>query len=370
MRVCLCIMGCMGTISTLNTYLKRVDGITSGSNNFIFRGQADSTRKVECGASTRLRKSLNKRERDLEAPTFDSILDYHRDVLLERIKIKRIKGHKDLNNLEIIADLQHHTAATLLVDFTRNALVALYFACLSQEKNGAVFVVSTNNLHKPTKKEIEAFSENMEIVDRKKSNTTDICWWEPSHINNRIPAQDSVFVYGNSVIDSKHFTKIVIANKAKERILKQLDKIFNINEITLFNDIDGFATANSRTASINYSDTTEEMYYIINRIEEGCIDEPLLGKTIEYTNKYSNNHTGLFLLGLIYSELGNHEDAIEAYEKAIELKSDFSEAHHNLSVCYGKNGDTKEAEYHYSRGGITRQVVKPSELRKRRESNK
>ena len=50
---------------------------------------------------------------------------------------------KARDELELLADLQHHGAATCLLDFTRGALIALWFACEKSETDGKVFVVNT-----------------------------------------------------------------------------------------------------------------------------------------------------------------------------------------------------------------------------------
>ena len=41
-----------------------------------------------------------------------------------------------------------------------------------------------------------------------------------------------------------------------------------------------------------------------------------------------------FQLGLAYQSLGKHQEELEAYKKAVELKSDFADAHFNLGVSY------------------------------------
>ena len=52
-------------------------------------------------------------------------------------------------DLSILAQLQHQGAATSLIDFSDNPLVALWFACkknLNQDSsNGKVFILSTGN---------------------------------------------------------------------------------------------------------------------------------------------------------------------------------------------------------------------------------
>ncbi len=39
----------------------------------------------------------------------------------------------------MLAELQHHGAATSLIDFTKSALIALWFACQDKKTNGKVF---------------------------------------------------------------------------------------------------------------------------------------------------------------------------------------------------------------------------------------
>ena len=50
-------------------------------------------------------------------------------------------GHKDgrkiIEDLEILAEFQHYGAATCLMDFTHNALVALWFACKKNSKDAS-----------------------------------------------------------------------------------------------------------------------------------------------------------------------------------------------------------------------------------------
>ena len=43
---------------------------------------------------------------------------------------------RQLSDLEILAELQHFGAATCLIDFSRSALVALWFACQTGFKRG------------------------------------------------------------------------------------------------------------------------------------------------------------------------------------------------------------------------------------------
>ncbi len=338
----------MGTKKTLKTYLARVNNITSQSGKFIFRGQANSDWKVECGASFRLRKLLNT---SVDKPlSYDSILNYHNDELLSKLKTKRFKEYKDLNNMEIIADLQHRGAATLLIDFTSNALVALYFACLpDKKKNGAVFIANSTKFSRVSDSKLESISMDIENMIREKEEDR-LYWWEPSQINNRISAQDSIFIFGNSIINDSYFEeKIVIAQSAKEEILEHLDQDFNINGSMIYNDLDGFVKTNSRHSLIAEYEKYEERSHITLLVMTNEYKEALIVAE-KYADKYTQDVFGHYAMGFLNAvHLDNPEEAIKGFTKAIELKPNFKEAYLNRGVAKDKSGDWVGAIVDYNK---------------------
>ena len=92
-----------------------------------FRGQEDKRWLLESSAERRLNKGRKGRDRISN----NLFIEYHRDNLVQKGKLWNYdkREGKQLADLELLADLQHHGAATCLLDFTRNALVALWFAC-------------------------------------------------------------------------------------------------------------------------------------------------------------------------------------------------------------------------------------------------
>ena len=59
------------------------------------------------------------------------------------------KNGQQLSDLEILAELQHFGAATCLIDFSRSALVALWFACQQSSRgaaNGKVYAVRHDDM--------------------------------------------------------------------------------------------------------------------------------------------------------------------------------------------------------------------------------
>ena len=123
-------------------YLKEVSEIKAKwpNSTLVFRGQENEEWLLESSAERRLKASLPSQE-EITDPLF---LEYNEDLTKKcRLKNYDKREQKQLDDLELLADLQHHGAATCLIDFTRNALVALWFACQkSDDADGKVFVVN------------------------------------------------------------------------------------------------------------------------------------------------------------------------------------------------------------------------------------
>ena len=221
----------------------------------LYRGLADAAWEVESSAYRRIRGS----EDLLQVPPvmFQNYIEW----LLENSGLQgfRHRPDRELSDLELLAELQHYGAATCLIDFTANALVALWFACEKEPgEAGKVVALATDN------------SERFSIVSYERLKTPieeflhkNILWtWEPSGMNNRIVAQQSVF---------------------KQEIVETLEKSFGITARRLFNDFAGFALWNA--SSKPYTNFTAEDF---------------------------------FSLGLLSEQQGDHERATYYFEKAIE----------------------------------------------------
>ena len=112
----------------------------------LYRGLADAAWEVESSASRRIRKSVDE---SLESVSMVSFLGYI-DHLVNAAGIQgfRIRQQdRSLSDLELLAELQHYGAATCLIDFTTNALIALWFACSKESgQDGIVVAMPTDDI--------------------------------------------------------------------------------------------------------------------------------------------------------------------------------------------------------------------------------
>ena len=206
--------------------------------------------------------------------------------LLEKSGLQGFRHRQDreLSDLELLAELQHYGAATCLIDFTTNALVALWFACEKEPgQAGKVAALATDNSERFSIVSYERLKMPIEEFLYK-----DILWtWEPSGMNNRIVAQQSVFVFGEGKIEKSEYNECEIDADSKQQIMETLETSFGITAQRLFNDFAGFALWNA--SGKPYTDFTAEDF---------------------------------FSLGLLSQQQGDYETAISYYEKVIERMED------------------------------------------------
>ena len=257
----------------------------------LFRGLADTTWEVSASAYRRI-KTLSD-----EAPA-PSVFQNYMKQLLDDASLRgfREQQGKRYSDLELLAELQHNGAATCLIDFTTNSLIALWFACQEKpdkdkpEKGGKVVAMPTDK--------IGIFS-TVSYQDMKKPVVDflhkDKLWkWTPEHMSNRIVAQQSVFVFGHGKIEQAHYEEVKIDGISKEDIRNELRERFGITEQHLFSDFTGFALSNAHDRP--YSDYAYKNYF----------DQ-----------------------GTEFYQRGDYTKAIDAYSQAIKLNPEFAPAYCN-----------------------------------------
>ena len=256
-------------VKTLSSFVKWAAQFDDGQ--YLFRGVSKDSYGIEASAYRRLPETQrNNPARLLQ-------------INQELIEKARLLGHDQkngqlLSDLELLAELQHFGAATCLIDFTRNALVALWMACQQSttgEANGKVFAVRSDE------------SDRLETITPKLVTNKDIDYffredeqrgyplyqWQPKYQNNRIIAQQSVFIFGGAQVEIE--AECVILKSSKGDLLTSLDKVSGISEGSIYPDFDGFARLHAQNKPDVGLDPQAYLQRGIEAHLEGRLDEAI-----------------------------------------------------------------------------------------------
>ena len=240
------------TASSISTFLAGIQVAAKVDGTYAFRGQEDESWPVEAAASRRWRKFHD----DL-APTPDQFVRYHTDTLVNPAKLRGHHRHggRQWTDLELLANLQHHGAATGLIDFTLNPLNALWFACrpASSQKDGIVFMVNLDDHSQYKSVTAENIGETADDLFQQNFAAPGLRYWHPEEITPRVAHQAGIFIFGKpSVPEDAIVRKIKIPHDSKEQILANLNMAHNITEIRLYGDFYGFAALNHVDSPVGF----------------------------------------------------------------------------------------------------------------------
>ena len=285
-------------ISSVAEFQIHLQELESEEAGFLYRGQADAAWKVHCSAARRLTEnSVTPIDPRLISHLLVSYLEY----IIAKARLLNYVPHdlpEDSPDLVLLAQLQHHGAATGLIDFTRQPLVALWIACNEhREKDGAVYLLPR--------------SATVEVSSRTELNNNiqffyeeDKLWsWEPAAaLGQRILAQKSVFVFGVPEIGREKTRKFVIRAENKTEIIHHLEAVCGISEEELFPDFSGYAVANASAKPFDVRHTVSYWQKQIG-LASGDLDK-------------AKAH---FKYGVALSAIGDSPKAIEQYDSAANL---------------------------------------------------
>lgn len=251
--------GVQEPITNLADYIAEINKIAvpNADDRYIYRGQKNAAWHIQSGALRRLQKE------PLQDP---ELLPYlfkgYIHQLIDEVQLRYSSVYNNLTALECMAHLQHNRVATGLVDFTYSPLVALWFACeTDDDANGKVFVV---NVQPDKIREIK--TKGALEQELKTFFEEDGQWhlWQPSIDNSavdtqRITMQQSIFLFGLPEVEPSIIEReILIPKDHKETLLQELETM-GISERTLFSDLAGFFERN--TAESTYDRDLAEDYY-------------------------------------------------------------------------------------------------------------
>ena len=328
-------------VQNIEEYLREVSAIKAGWPNatLAFRGQENAEWPPESSAEVRL-KANSAIHGKVPNHLF---IEYHEN-LLKKCKLNNYdkRDGKQMDELELLADLRHHQAATCLLDFSRNALIALWFACEKTEMDGKVFVVDTADESTfleiaPTDIKNRSIRDILEFRTREtdKVRTQDFWYWSPAHLNERITAQHSLFLFGlpSSGKSKLNAEEILIESSSKEQILRELKELHDIHEESLFPDFVGFAYTQRR--EVPYDTPNAQKYHRrgVEALQRGQNSEAVayFTRAIELQLDHAQAY---FMRGTAYFFKDEYDPAINDFTKAIELQPDDAQAYSRRGAVY------------------------------------
>lgn len=315
-------------ITTLNEFMEWTQQLAP--EEYLFRGVPNADYEIEASAYRRPKKE----DRD-----FEKFLRINKELIKDaRLQGLDVIDGRELKDLEILAEFQHYRAATCLIDFTYSAQVALWFACGQDSENpshGKVFAVR----NKPPKfkeitpdlleQKIDYFLQDNEDErsQQYQSQSKQLYQWRPRQLNNRIGAQQSIFLFGDFKIDLDE--ECVIRESSKQDIRTALQQGANITEVMLFPDFDGFARLRSHNVPYTQLSASEyreraDLAYQRQEYTEAIADYDMA------IHLDPDDPQAYFNRGLVRMELqGQHEDALADFDKVIDLNPNNADAYNN-----------------------------------------
>lgn len=156
---------------------------------WLWRGQANGTHRIEPAIHTRVENSGSLTDDRVKEAT-EKLIDATRGAALD--------NHESttLPDLALLAMLQHHGAATPLLDVTLDPVVALYMAVVSpnpadRTRDGVLFAIK-----RPARQPIEKFDSRKfrEIYDSLGTSGTSL--YEAPDVSERLRIQRGLFMFG------------------------------------------------------------------------------------------------------------------------------------------------------------------------------
>lgn len=239
---------------------------------YIYRGQSDERWSLEPSLHRQSGETERSRVLKLESAL---LKEFEARVHLVARSEELLPKEPYQSLPERWAVMQHHGAPTRLVDWTRSAFVAAYFAVESNwAVDGAIYVISAgltaaDSQEPASVAKIEVLAK-AESDRRLLSDTSSVRLhtWFPRHMSERLAAQQGLFLYAEDAIagheqllgdaaddfrarytDAMLFDKYVIPAELKREFLTRL-RAMNIGAHSLFPGLDGLGRFIAESARI------------------------------------------------------------------------------------------------------------------------
>ncbi|MDE2981416.1 MAG: FRG domain-containing protein [Gemmatimonadota bacterium] len=308
-----------------------------------YRGQAKASWELHSGAVHRLTGLHGERIVDDEGGLRKLVSDYHEEHLLRPMQVIDGERKTDLDRLVV---LQHQGAATGLLDFTLNPLVALWFACNEEPDNdGKVFMLDVDDR--------DVAENGWNLKDEGLFTTERAVYYEPARsLGTRVVAQQSLFVICNPPpIPEGRLRSVVVPKEAKTPMTDYLARV-GFSERVLFGDVTGLAHANTRRTPLHPVNTLGPRHHRDrgNQAFRAARYDDALAQYQAFAEALPEVAQPHSLVGDALSALGRFREAIDAFTRAIERIErpiDFGE---DVIVRWESVGPAMLHALHYNRG--------------------
>ena len=337
-------------VTTVSDFIEWAAQFSQGG--YLFRGVTNEEYNISASAYRRLK--------DIDESPEDRVVNFERFVqinsgLIRDVRLQDMdwKNGRKLKDLEILAELQHYRAATCLIDFTYNALIALWFACAPSSANacGKVVAVHTGQGHQFREVTLELLEKDIDyfFLGNEGEMPQQLYTWQPPHQNSRITAQQSIFLFGSVEIDPDQ--GCIILGSKKQEIRESLKQVHGITEAMLFPDFEGFARQNNQ--NVPYTQLAASQYRDLGhqKMEEGKLDETIAafteaikidpGNSSDYQNRGAVREMLLNQNGA--TSLNQYRGVIADYTEAINLDPNAPISYYQRGILIAKVGRTHEA---------------------------
>ena len=318
----------------LSGYLDRLLAAGGGfgtARTFAYRGQAAATWGLRSSAHRRLGQPSGASANGTDL--VQRLITYNGELIADfRDKRFDVVNGAAFTDLEVLCQLQHLGSATSLIDFSRNPLVALWFACEevttdeTPQTDGEVFKVdttyslsrdpgrTTHNSTPPT------FAE---IVTHRLLPPHDLLAWEPPPIasaRERVVAQHSILLLGKSLMSANPAPeRITVSHADKQQLMDELAAV-GISASTLFPDLYGFANTNSVNRAVQQLNPQALLQEGLRGYHKGDA-AAARGKLSLYIREQPNDWTARLVLSNAYVDLREYEKALEIFDAATRMNS-------------------------------------------------
>lgn len=242
------------TVKTLSDYLIAFSAVVIPDRNFWFRGHGDFRWKITPSA---LRYSTAERR----SRALSLVWEFRR---FAELKLPRPPAvNEDLKWIQLA---QHYGLPTRLLDWTQNAAVALYFACLGPKVDGAVLVINPEDLNRDSIKgerrvldghlDSHLIAPYLRLDGTERKNGKKTIAIHPIWNSERITLQHGAFtLHGSkrfelSVDDAPSLVCLPILRDYKVALLNELERI-GIFEMSLFPEPEHICGHLKRHAQLN-----------------------------------------------------------------------------------------------------------------------